>query len=117
MVVLQQLFTFPEEIVRIFVKPTDKVLSIAVNSINIYAVAFVVTGVNMVLGAFFQSVEEAKYSFIIAICRGLLLVSVAVIILPIFMGINGVWVSVPVAEAITFIIGIMLTLKMRTRKI
>ena len=108
---------FPEEIVRIFVKPTDKVLSIAVNSINIYAVAFVVTGVNMVLGAFFQSVEEAKYSFIIAICRGLLLVSVAVIILPIFMGINGVWVSVPVAEAITFIIGIMLTLKMRTRKI
>ena len=61
--------------------------------------------------------EEAKYSFIIAICRGLLLVSVAVIILPIFMGINGVWVSVPVAEAITFIIGIMLTLKMRTRKI
>ena len=43
--------------------------------------------------------------------------SVAVIILPIFMGINGVWVSVPVAEAITFIIGIMLTLKMRTRKI
>ena len=104
-------------IVRIFVKPTDKVLSIAVNSINIYAVAFVVTGVNMVLGAFFQSVEEAKYSFIIAICRGLLLVSVAVIILPIFMGINGVWVSVPVAEAITFIIGIMLTLKMRTRKI
>lgn len=107
---------FPEEIVRIFVVPTDKVLAIAIKSIDIYAVAFIITGVNMVLGAYLQSIEKAKYSFLIAISRGLILVSVLVVILPIFMGINGVWLSVPVAEYSTFIIGVLLIRKVIKNK-
>lgn len=108
---------FPEEIVRIFVTPTDTVLKIAVNSINLYAIAFIVTGINMVLGAYLQSIEEAKGAFMIALCRGLLLVSIAVIILPIFMGINGVWISVPAAEFCTLIIGVILTMKSNKNQI
>lgn len=50
---------FPDQIVRIFVKPSEKVLSIAINSIRIYSIAFIIMGINMVTGAYFQSVELA----------------------------------------------------------
>ena len=99
---------FPDQIVRIFVKPSEKVLSIAINSIRIYSIAFIIMGINMVTGAYFQSVELAKESFIIAFSRGLLFVSICVFILPIFLGINGVWISVPIGEILTLIVVIIL---------
>lgn len=94
---------FPESIVRIFVKPTDTVLAIAINSIRIYSTAFIIMGINMVSGAYFQSIELAKESFIIAFCRGLLFVSICVFVLPLFIGINGIWLSVPIGELLTLI--------------
>ena len=57
----------------------------------------------MVSGAYFQSIELAKESFIIAFCRGLLFVSICVFVLPLFIGINGVWLSVPIGELLTLI--------------
>ncbi len=99
---------FPDQIVRIFVKPSEKVLSIAINSIRIYSIAFIIMGINMVTGAYFQSVELAKESFIIAFSRGLLFVTICVFILPIFFGINGVWLSVPIGEILTLIVVIIL---------
>ena len=65
----------------------------------------------MVNGAYFQSIELAKESFIIAFCRGLLFVSICVFILPIFLGINGVWLSVPIGELLTLIVVIILVKK------
>lgn len=94
---------FPEQIVRIFVNPNNEVLAIAINSIRIYSIAFIVMGINMVSGAYFQSIELAKESFIIAFCRGLLFVSICVFVLPLFIGINGVWLSVPIGELLTLI--------------
>lgn len=94
---------FPEQIVRIFVNPNNEVLAIAINSIRTYSIAFIVMGINMVSGAYFQSIELAKESFIIAFCRGLLFVSICVFVLPLFIGINGVWLSVPIGELLTLI--------------
>ncbi|WP_195990106.1 MATE family efflux transporter [Clostridium sp. D53t1_180928_C8] len=102
---------FPESIVRIFVKPTDTVLAIAINSIRIYSTAFIIMGINMVSGAYFQSIELAKESFIIAFCRGLLFVSICVFILPLFLGINGVWLSVPIGELLTLFVTIVFVKK------
>lgn len=96
--------TFPEQIVRIFVKPSNEVLAIAINSIKIYSTAFIIMGINMVIGAYFQSIELAKESFIIAFCRELLFVSICVFMLPLFVGINGVWLSVPIGELLTLIV-------------
>lgn len=102
---------FPEQIVRVFVKPSKDVLSIAINSIRIYSTAFIIMGVNMVTGAYFQSIELAKESFIIAFSRGLLFVSICVFIFPIFFGINGVWISVPIGEVLTLIVVFILVKK------
>lgn len=102
---------FPEQIVRIFVKSTGEVLAIAINSIRIYATAFIIMGINMVSGAYFQSIELAKESFIIAFCRGLLFVSICVFVLPLFIGINGVWLSVPIGELLTLIVTVILVKK------
>lgn len=102
---------FPEQIVRIFVNPNNEVLAIAINSIRIYSIAFIIMGINMVSGSYFQSIELAKESFIIAFCRGLLFVSICVFILPLFIGINGVWLSVPIGELLTLIVTIVFVKK------
>lgn len=102
---------FPENIVRVFVKPTESVLTIAISAIRLYAVAFIIMGVNMIMGAYFQSIELAREAFIVAFCRGLLFVTIAVFILPVFIGINGVWLSVPIGELLTLIVALLINKK------
>lgn len=100
---------FPENIVRIFVKPTESVLNIAIDSIRLYSIAFLIMGVNMVIGAYFQSVKWSREAFIIVFCRGLLFVITCVLILPSIIGVNGIWLSVPIGEVLTLGIVLIIT--------
>lgn len=101
-------FLFPDTITNVFVKPTNRVLIIAREAIRYYVFAFIILGINMVLGAYFQAIELGREAFILVLLRGLLLVSVLVYILPKFLDIRGVWLSVPIAEALTLIVALIL---------
>ena len=68
-------FKFSEEIVNLFNNEGDIVLlSMAVEGVKIYFIAFIIMGLNIVTTSFFASINEAKESFIISIMRGLIVV-------------------------------------------
>lgn len=102
---------FSENIVRIFVSPTESVLNIAIDSIRLYSIAFLIMGVNMIFGAYFQAVEWSREAFIIVFCRGLLFVTTCVFILPSIIGVNGIWLSVPIGEVLTLAIALIISKK------
>ena len=90
----------PEFIVRMFT--TDAVLvALAVHGMHAVLLVFPVNGFQMVSTSFFQSIGKAKVSIFLALSRQLLFLIPGLFILPLYFGIDGVWASLPVADAIS----------------
>jgi putative MATE family efflux protein len=99
--------SFPQLIVGIFNRENDMLLEqISISGIKLYFVAFFVMGANIITTSFFSSIDKPIKSFSISITRGFVAIVPLVIILSQFMGMTGVWISVPLAEFITLGISI-----------
>ncbi|MHC1750770.1 MAG: MATE family efflux transporter [Cellulosilyticaceae bacterium] len=101
-------FSFPEIAVNIFIKPTPEIMGMAKSAIRIYFVAFLMMSLNIFYSAYFQSILKPKMSLIICILRGLIICIALVYILPVFMGITGIWLVMPITEMATLIVAIWL---------
>lgn len=82
----------------VFVSYDPALLEFTVKAYRIYALAFLVMGFSIYGSAFFTSLNNGLISALIAFLRTLVFECGAVIILPIMMGIDGIWLSVSVAE-------------------
>ncbi|MCD2500293.1 MATE family efflux transporter [Clostridium sp. NSJ-145] len=102
-------FLFPEELIKVFVTPTEEIKQIAVVAIRMYFTAFIIMGANMVLAGYFQAIEMPKVAIIISSLRGLIVVGILIFVLPCFLGVSGIWLSVPITELITFIVAIYIS--------
>ncbi len=91
-------------IVDLFNRDNDALLKvIATEGLSIYFVGFFFAGVNVVLSAYFSAIEKARTGFSISILRGLIVIVPLAIILSAFWGIDGIWLTFPLAEAIVFL--------------
>ncbi|MEG2203086.1 MAG: MATE family efflux transporter, partial [Christensenellaceae bacterium] len=94
---------FPQNIAMLFNSSANPQLTqYTVEGIRVYFTAFILMGINIVITSFFAAISKPKPSFIISLSRGLAAVLPFVLILPAFYGLFGVWVSVPIAELLTF---------------
>lgn len=95
----------PGIIARMFTD--DEVLiDIAIHGLRICTLAFPIVGCQIVIGNFFQSIGRAKVSIFIAMTRQLLFLIPCLLILPYFWGQNGIWLSLPISDVISFIISV-----------
>jgi len=62
----------------------------------------------MVGSLVFQSIGKATQSFVTAVSRPFLFLLPAVLILPRFLQLDGVWLAFPVADALTFLLTLVL---------
>ena len=97
-------FIMPGRLASIFTNDNGELLRLTIKGIRISFFSFLFVGCNMVSIFYFQSIESTKSSSIISLMRGFILLVAFIIILPKFFGINGVWITIPLTEAITFII-------------
>ncbi len=93
----------PEFLVSLFIKAEAELLAITVRGIRLYFLAFILMGFNIVLTSFIQSKEDGRASFTISLLRGFILVIIILLILPKIIGIDGVWLALPLAELLTSI--------------
>lgn len=104
---------FPEFLISIFIDANAELMKIATRGIRIYFLSFVLMGVNIVLTSFIQSKEYGRTSLIISLSRGFIFVILILMILPKIIGIDGVWLTLPLAELITSIISLIYFKKYR----
>lgn len=104
---------FPEFLVSVFVDADKDLLDIAVKGIRLYFLSFILMGVNVVITSFIQSKEYARVSFMISLARGFIFILIILAILPKFIGIDGVWLTLPIVEFLTTIISIFVFKKYR----
>lgn len=91
---------FPETLIRGFNNDSD-LIRIGTNGMKIFMLALPVIGFQMVLGNYFQSVNNAKIAILISLLRQVIVLIPLILILPNLFGINGVWFSSPIADTIS----------------
>ncbi len=87
-----------------FVGYDAELLSMTCNALAIYAFSFVLYGINVFASSFFTALNDGGASAAIAFLRTLLFQTLAVLVLPIAFGLDGIWWAITVAEAFALVI-------------
>lgn len=98
---------FPGEILSLFIKDAS-IVSSGINDLRLMYIAFPILGLWIMSVTMFQSIGKAKNASILVISRQIALIVPLIIILPIFMGIQGVWAAVPITDGIVFVLSIIM---------
>ncbi len=88
---------------NLFVK-SDAVKELVQSGMKIYIISFLFSGINAITSFYFTSIGKAKESAIISSSRGLVLLLVCIFVLPLWFGMNGIWLAAPVTEGVTFLL-------------
>ena len=103
------LFFYAGDIILLFLDERNAVvLEFAVYGARLYALAFVLSGVNIVASGYFTAVCRPKDAAAIAVSKGVLWIGVCLVALPALFGVRGIWLTVPVAEFLTVILSMTL---------
>lgn len=91
-------------ITGLFVSSDPALWQLTVYAFSVYALSFVIGGFNGFGSAFFTALNNGTVSAIISVSRVLIFQVGAVWLLPILVGMNGIWWSIIVAEIGAFIV-------------
>ena len=75
----------------------------AVQAFHFVVAAFPLVGAQMVIGNFFQSIGHAGKSIFLSVTRQMLFLIPLLAILPKWWGLDGVWLSMPISDTISFV--------------
>lgn len=79
----------------------EVIKAIAVTGATYVAFAFFFNGQNILSSSLFTSMGDARTSVVISLMRGLLLVVIGILILPLIFGNTGIWLVIPLSELVT----------------
>ncbi|GAA0220532.1 MATE family efflux transporter [Metaclostridioides mangenotii] len=103
----------PQVLVGAFNKD-QQLMSITINGLRKYAFAMPIIGISIVGSNFIQSIGKAKMSMILGLLRQVLVLIPMILILPNFLGLNGIWFAQPTADIVSAIVtGIVLIREIR----
>lgn len=92
---------------KIFVGYDAELHDMTSNALKLYSLSFLVCGFNIFSSAFFTGLNNGVVSAVISFTRTLVFQVAAVILLPMILGINGIWLSVAVAESLTLVLTVV----------
>lgn len=103
------IYLFAESITLIFNSENNFLLQeIAVLGLRLYFTAIPFAGFNIIISVFFTSTERPLPAHVLSLLRGLILIIPLAFLLANLLGIVGVWLAFPAAEAIVALLGIVL---------
>lgn len=84
-------------------------------AIMLYSLAFPIAGFNVYSSSFFTALNNGFVSALISFLRTLVFEAGAVIVIPMILGINGIWLSIVFAEAATLVVSVVMFYSFRHR--
>lgn len=106
----------PQLLISIFNRD-EALLGIASNGMRIYLFMMPIIGFQIISSNYFQSIGKANISIFLSLLRQVLLLIPALIILPKFLGLTGVWLAGPVSDLLSAIItGVIFFLSVKKLK-
>lgn len=96
-----------EQLISIFNSEHSSDLAVLAGSgLRIYFAGFLIASVNIIKSGFYSAVGKGLESSVIALSRGVFVISAAAFLLSKLFGISGVWIAFPVSEAVTWLLSI-----------
>ena len=97
--IIAQLIATP--LATLFVGYDQGLFELTRSGFRLYSFAFLINGFNIYGSAFFTALNNGLLSALISFLRTLVFQMAVVLLLPLLLGINGVWCSVAIAELLT----------------
>lgn len=69
----------------------------------LYTSAIIFVGANFMNISYLQAMDKAFLANFISICRGIIFMTIGILTLPKLFGVNGIWLTLPFADVMTFI--------------
>lgn len=112
------IYLFADPITSVFNSENNMALQeIAVTGLKIYFIASPFIGYNIILSTFFTSVERAIPAYVLSLLRGFILIIPFAFLLSLLWSMTGVWMTYPVAEFLTTVIGVILYERIKRKEI
>lgn len=113
MLILAKVLARP--LAEIFVGYDKSLFNLTLRGFKIFSFAFLFSGVSIYGSSFFTALNNGLISALISFLRTLVLQISAVLILPLILGIDGIWISIVVAEFMSMLITVTFIFKMKNK--
>lgn len=100
-------FVLAKPIAQIYVGYNDELVQMTVEAFKIFSISFMLTGFTILASAFFTALNNGLISMLISTLRTLVFYVLAILIIPYFFQVEGIWWSIVVAEGLSFVTSII----------
>ncbi len=108
-------FALTRPLVSVFARPDNPVFDLAVTGNRICTVALFFIGFNIFASGLFTALSNGGGSAVLAFSRSFVFMLVTMLLLPAFLGVNGIWLATPAAELMALALSVGMFLKYRQR--
>lgn len=104
--VLAVSFAGASPIVSVFAGKGSAVYDITVSGFVLFSINYLFAGINIFSSSMFTAFSNGKVSALISFLRTFVFIVIGMVFLPRLLGVNGVWLAVPFAEAATVFVSV-----------
>ena len=91
---------FPVQTARLFIRAVPETLAVVPGVFRPYFLLFLPMGVTVLATYFLESILRGKVSMLTAALRSFLVSGPVILIMPLLLGIDGLWLALPVSESL-----------------
>ncbi len=100
---------------RLFVGYDQALFDMTRHAFRLFSLSFLLAGINIYVSSFFTALNNGAVSAIVSFLRTLVFQMLCVLVLPIFLGIDGIWWAMAVAEVFAFILSLSFLIGKRNK--
>lgn len=112
-ILLAAALTLARPLSRIFVGYDNVLWDLTSHGFRLYSLSFLICGFNIYGSAFFTALNNGLISAVISFLRTLVFQLSVVLVLPVFLGIDGIWLAIVVAEFLALCVTVAFFVKKR----
>lgn len=97
-------FALTKPLVSVFARPDNPVYDLAVTGNRICTIALIFIGFNIFASGMFTALSNGVVSAILAFSRSFVFMLITMLVLPLFLGVSGIWLATPAAELMALVL-------------
>ena len=105
-VVVVASYLLARPIVSVYIRQSSDIFPLALHGFLLFAVSYLFAGFNIYASGLFTALHNGKVSAIISVLRTFVLLVLSLLLLPRFIGADGIWLAVPVAEFLACLVSV-----------
>lgn len=104
-----------QTVVGIFARPESAVYPLAIRGMDLFGIGFLFMGLNIFASGLFTALSNGKVSAMLSFLRTFVLILLSVATLPMLLGVDGIWLSIPAAEMLALLVSLWCIIRLKAR--